>query len=357
MHLLTIPDPIDLGPQGDLPHGTYLVEDRNGAELILRAPGATMKPAGLLSFDLEACTDSILIVAPIGLGDAILLTPCLRHLKTLHPRATITIATFPPYRQPFMGLPYVDGFEDYPLPATRLSQYDCVLCLERAVENNSRARIQHMTDRFAQHLGLGELPDKRPDYFVSGDEKAWVLASFPRGQKRRIGVQVQAGARCRSYPGVGLMVEALRRRDWEVFLLGSPGEFAVGGGKHPDVIDLSRSGLTWRQSVAFLTTCDVVLAPDSSLLHAAGALGIPAVGLFGPFPWKLRTAYYESVHAIQGHEGCTMAPCFHSPHLGTAEFPVAGPCASTGRCEVLTSIPAARILTTIENIARPRVIA
>jgi ADP-heptose:LPS heptosyltransferase len=349
MHILTIPHEFDLGPQGKLPTGEFLCEDRNAAELMLRIPGATMRPAEPSLSNRESPT-AILIVAPVGFGDAILLTPCLRQLKALHPAATLTVATLPEYRQIFLGLPYVDGFADYPLPAQQLAPFDCVFCLERSLEDNPRGREQHMTDRFAEHLGLPELEDKTADYRVSAAERDWVTASFPRTKKRRIGVQVQAGARCRSYPRIGLMVEALRRADWEVYLIGRPGEFRVDGLVNADVVDLSRRGLTWRQSAAFLLTCDVVLAPDSSMLHAAGALDIPAVGLFGPFPWKLRTAYYRSVRALQGHEGCPLAPCFHSEHLGTPPMPLEGPCSATGRCTVLESILPKRILAMVEQV-------
>jgi ADP-heptose:LPS heptosyltransferase len=364
MHVLTLPSPLDLGPQGSLPAGEYIVEDRNGAEIMLRAPGSTMIPlqryiedhaddlAVFWRLPNSGFGSNILIVAPIGFGDAILLTPCLRQIKQLHPQATLTVATLHEYRQPLLGLPYVDAFADYPLPLAQLSRYDCVLCLEGSVEFNPRAKEQHMTDRFAEHLGLGELKDKRADYVVSGAEREWVWASFPRTEKRRIGIQVQAGARCRTYPRIGLIVEALRRENWEVYLLGRMGEFRVDGTNSKGVFDLSRLGLTWRQSVAFLLTCDVVLAPDSSLLHAAGALGVPAVGLFGAFPWKLRTAYYEFVHALQGIEGCPIAPCFHSHHIGLPELPPAGPCAMTGRCTAIESILPSRIMAKINQIAR-----
>ena len=357
MHILTVPEPLDPTFPGPFKPGEYLVEDRNGAEIMLMTPGATMKPYGpqgqyrINPEWMAMPSQAILIIAPLGFGDSILLTPCLRAIKQLHPSATLALAVLHERRQPFLGLPYVDGFEDYPLRTEHLSKYDCVLSLERSVENNPKARVQHMTDRFAEHLGLAELKDRTVDYIVSQAELDWVKASFPRGKKRRIGVQVQAAARCRSYPKMTLLIEALRRAGWEVGLLGRPGEFRTDGPKNPDVIDLSRRGLTWRQSEAFLLTCDVFLGPDSSLLHAAGALNVPAVGLFGPFPWKLRTAYYKSVHAIQGHEGCDIAPCFHSQHLGMPPFPLNGPCIQTGKCHVLDSILPKRIIAKIEQVA------
>ncbi len=147
-----------------------------------------------------------------------------------------------------------------------------------------------------------------------------------------------------------LMVEAFRRADWEVYLFGRPGEFRTDGPMTHDVMDLSRRGLTWRQSAATLLTCDVVLAPDSSMMHVAGALGVPCVALFGPFPWKLRTAYYKSVHALQGIDGCAMAPCFHAEHTLTGLFPNDGPCMATGHCVVLDSILPKRILAKVEQV-------
>lgn len=360
MHILTIPESGGTVGAVTLPKGQYLAEDHNAAHFMLVTPEARMEPWGSFPgpwkhrrLDHNPKPDwlSILLISPIGFGDSILLTPCLRAIKQLHPKATLTIATLQEFRQVLLGLPYVDGFEDYPTPMERLVQYDCVLFLERALEHNPKARVQHMTDRFAEHLGLGELKDKRAEYNVSSAERDWVFASFPRSKKRRIAVQVQAGARCRSYPGMTILVEALRRTEWEVYLMGRPGEFRTDGPQRPEVVDLSRRGLTWRQSAATLLTCDIFLGPDSSLLHAAGALDVPAVGLFGPFPWKLRTAYYKSVHAIQGHEGCDIAPCFWSEHLGTPPLPPEGPCFPVGRCIVMESILPKHILAKINQIA------
>lgn len=360
MHVITVPTRIDMSPLAVMEPGTYLCEDRNAAEIMIQCPGVTADSVGRLidnsrnqfKDDINGTLiSSILLVAPVGFGDAILLTPCLRAIKQLHPNASLAIATVSDRRQVFLGLPYVDGFEDYPVATSQLSNYDCVLFLERALEHNDRAKVQHMTDRFAEHLGLDELKDKLPDYRVSQMEREWVWASFPRTAKKRIGIQIQTGARCRSYPRMSLLVEAFRREKWEVFMMGAPGEFYRTGAAQADVIDLSRRGLTWRQSAAALLTCDVFLGADSSLLHAAGALNVPAVGLFGPYPWKLRTAYYKSVHAIQGKDGCDLAPCFHINHLGVPVFPVAGPCNQTGNCVVLDSILPKKIMALCERLA------
>lgn len=349
MHILSVPDSIPLGFM-TLQPGRYFLEDRNGAELMLRSPGTSLTVAPQ-THPLNSFSSRILLVATMGFGDALLLTPCLRQIKASLPAATLHIATFPEYRQIFFGLPYVDGFADYPVPTEKLEEYDCVLILEGAVENHPQAQIQHMTDRFAEHLGLA-LGDKKPDLRLSSEELEWVMASFPKKPaEKRIGIQVQAGVRCRTYPGshLNLLANGLAQAGWEVYLMGRPGEFAAQD--QGRIHNLSRRALTWRQSAAFLKTCDVFVGPDSSLLHAAGALDVPAVGLFGPYPWKLRTAYYTTVFCIQGSEGCDRHPCFHVEHAGLPPFPMDQPCARSGRCEVLASILPKRVIAKIEQVA------
>ena len=136
-----------------------------------------------------------------------------------------------------------------------------------------------------------------------------------------------------------------------MYLMGSPGQFQAGGDSA--VVNLAQHGLTFRQSAAFLESCDCFFGPDSSLLHAAGALDVPAVGVFGAYPWKLRTAYYTSVVAIQGIDGCSLAPCFHQDHSWTGTFPANGPCMQTGQCSVLVSIDPKRVIAKIKQAARP----
>ena len=369
MHVLTIPDtPLTIS-QGTMQAGRYVCEDNNAAELLLmnQALAPTIEPFVALA---PGKSDRLLIIGTMGFGDALLITPCLRELKKRNPKRDIILACWPAQRQVFFGLPYVDGFVDYPPKLELLQDFGSVLFLERAVEFNLLGRAQHMTDRFAQHLGLGRddwTDDKKPDFKLSGEEYVWAMKTFePSPRKKRLAIQVQAGVRCRTYPiskiagaragtnggkPIPSMVDDMVRDGWEVCLVGQPGEFRVDSCPK-GVVDITRLGLTFRQSAAFLTTCNAVLAPDSSIMHLAGTLGIPCVGLFGPFPWKLRTAYYKTVFALHGNGVCPMAPCFWSHHNGLPLFPAGGPCNQTGLCEELSSIEPERIRAKLEQIAQ-----
>ena len=95
-----------------------------------------------------------------------------------------------------------------------------------------------------------------------------------------------------------------------------------------------------------LADCDAVIAPDSALCHVAGALGLPTVALYGPFPSALRTDNAPSISAIDGKAPC--APCFW--HDRESVWPQDKLCARTGRCEALAGIAPRQIMKRLKGM-------
>jgi len=350
MHLVTIPESLDKGTIGIFPAGTYMMEDQNGAEFMLQHPEAhiTMVPPHWSRFTIPDSPASLCVAGGLGMGDAIMLTPVLRALKKKYPEAVLSVACFPHYRAPLLNLPYIDGFIDWPMPeSNRTPTY----FLEGFPRHELACEI-HLTDVFAVMVGVA-LEDKKADYIPTNDEREWAFSTFPRIEARkRLGLQVQASHRCRTYPATQLrdLMQLMVKDGWEIYLMDSPGEFACKEMGH--LHDLRIQAPSFRESAAFLLTCDAFCGPDSGFLHAAGAMNIPSVGLFATVPWKLRTAYYSSVFAMQGAGECS--PCFHTPTQLMPAFPKLGPCAKTGKCEVLAGISPERIKAKIDQItSRP----
>lgn len=376
MKILSIPDNEEAKRLQIIRPGLYVCEDVMACELYLMNQSAKPEITHWNPPEPNG-KKRRLVGGGMGFGDALMLTPCLREMKKRFPDEEIIVCCRPEQVQVFLNLPFVDGFLEYPPRLEILADFGTFHWLEGAVEYNPQARVQHMTDRFAAHLGLfafgseeGSWTENRmPEFALSSEEIAWAFKTFPREPKeKRLAFQVQAGARCRTYPpsmlttsmlphekgkpGKISMFSAMVQDGWKICLLGSPGEFRFDVGPAA-VIDMTRMGLTFRQSAAFMQTCDCFLGSDSSLLHVAGTLGVPGVGLFGPYPRKIRTAYYPSIRALTGKQVCPKAPCFHSAHTMTPQFPVDGPCAQSGRCEELASIEPDRIRAVIEKQARP----
>jgi ADP-heptose:LPS heptosyltransferase len=358
MHLLTTTTEIDLGPFGLYPPGKYVVEDLNGATIMMASLRGKVKMAPIpdgvfLPFDesLDWNGKSVLIVRPGGFGDILFTTPAIAEMKRRWPQIRIDLCAFGRF-QPIVAYSDYDNLVAYPLPLEQAQSYDCVIALENTIEGNPEAEAVHAVDLMARKLGLSHLSDKKMRYVATPDEIEWAAARYPRTEKVRIGIQVEASMRLRSYPG-NLLIEVLAglvKKEYEVFLFGEPYKLKLP--EFPLIRNLTSEGLQFRQSVAVMATCDAFLGPDSVLVHVAGVLNVPTVALYGPFPYALRTTYSPSIFAIQGHKGCDLAPCFYHGGPQAPHFPFNGPCAKTGRCEVLASIPPAQIISRLQSVMK-----
>jgi len=370
MHHLTLKDPVVFTPSYVIPAGDYITEDLSGAQLVTHAGGGTMKPLEEeRPFDESKDWNGkrILFVRIGGFGDLTLgVTPTAREIKRRWPTCFIGVATMKHYQQVLLNLPFIDAILSDPVPKVDMLSYDAWIILENAVERNPRAKKLHMTDLVAEIAGLkgtvrdmsllgkGEpaLADKKPAYVVSQNESIWVMEAYPREVgKRRICIQVGTSAHCRTYPTakMGEVAAMLTKKGWEVFLMGQKGEVKIQ--ETETLRNLAAAGLTFRQSCAVINNADVFLGADSALLHIAGALDIPAVGLYGPFPGELRTKYCPKTVVMSGSARC--APCFHhAVPTRRNYFPDNCPSRARGLCEVLESIKPEAIVERLEKIAK-----
>jgi ADP-heptose:LPS heptosyltransferase len=113
----------------------------------------------------------------------------------------------------------------------------------------------------------------------------------------------------------------------------------------PELVDCSH--LSFRQAAAVLSTCDVFCGVDSSFFNLCPALGVPAIGLFGPVDWRTRVKEGMGQTALSGVGYC--APCGWTNSRAGHKFPPNGPCAKTGFCVPLADIKPERIVAKIDS--------
>lgn len=377
MHILKLDAPVNLGPDNTVAAGTYYCEDLLAAQLLVMAGGGTMnelrekrrvhfgddfggaiyvmrqtptESGGTLCGVAQPCT-SLLFGRTGGLGDLTLLTPILREIKRRWPSVKIAVASIRDLQQSIQNLPFIDELMAYPVAQEVADKYDGWLWLEGAVEKGDDSKALHSVDCVAKFIGL-DLPedcDKLQSYVVTPKERADMHEAYPRlPGVRRLCIQPKASAVCRTYTKTGQVIAEFLKDGWEVFLLGREGEFKT---EPKPGLRCITDGWSFRHRAALIDTCDCLLAPDSSLLHVAGALGVPAVGLYGVFPWQLRTAYAPTTKAITRREGFACAPCHHhaSP---MKQFPDNCPTKEKGFCGVMDAIPVEQIVKAIKEIAR-----
>lgn len=92
----------------------------------------------------------------------------------------------------------------------------------------------------------------------------------------------------------------------------------------------------------------VVVAPDSMMVHIAGSLGVPCVGLWGMVDPAKRTRYYENHIPIWPKNACGFSPCFsYLPTFPTYCPP--HPDSFRTQCEVMTAITKEMVIDAVEK--------
>ncbi len=348
---------MDLAVDGVFPKGRYIVERQNAGVFLNRFPEVEIDRGITVYHPLRDRVGNdlngkrILIVRPAGFGDLLFITPVFRQLKIIAPGCLIVVACLKNYAGALMHNADVDEIVPYPVPMEEWTKADYHLWLERILEDDPITRKVNAVDVIASAAGV-VLEDKTMRYEITPDETEETEKRFPRNDKPRIGIQVQASAKNRSYPFDALMKVGndLLEEGCEVYLFASPGTVKAD----KEFVNLSERKLTFRQSAAVLKTCDVMITPDSALCHIAGALDVPTIALFGPFPSQIRTAYQKSVFAIDGHAPC--APCHHHDNTWL-DWPDGCPGWKNNKCSALANIDPRRVVREALKRIPPRNIA
>lgn len=334
-------------PTGDLLPGVYVAEDIYAAQLMFSAKRGSCKLEPYVAADCDATPSSALWIRPGAFGDLLLLTPALRAFREKNPLASVSLACMPQYA-PIVASAGFDRIIDYPVSAEDIARFGSVFCLENVIEGNANADTAHAADIFADRVGV-KLHDRTPVYEISQVEKDWSKARYPRTALKRVAIHVSASTQYRNYPQhhvVKVLLE-LAKRGIEVFLIGAPMQWRA---ESKGVIrNLMLESLDIRQSVAAMATCDVLVAPDSVMLHVAAAIGMQAIGLYGPIHWSNRISG-TTVEGIQGNTGCK--PCYHNIGPNEGNFPAHCPTAAKGYCGLMESIAPERVVSKVQLLLK-----
>lgn len=240
-------------------------------------------------------------------GDVLQATPIVRAVRQRFPDHTIVVST--DIDEVFAGNPNVDllmatssGFRPRP--------DDQVINLDVAYERRPK---QHILSAYAEEAGVTlpnpalELHLDRRDY---AQVNQWMAGAGPSwGTVKRI-VAVHMGATPdRSWPP----------SHWAEFLSAfssdtEVGIIAVGAGADFQPPAAERilnlvNRLDLRETAAAIATADLLVGPDSALLHIAAAVGTPAVGLYGMADPRLRVPFGADQTALRSPVDC--AGCLH----------------------------------------------
>ena len=115
--------------------------------------------------------------------------------------------------------------------------------------------------------------------------------------------------------------------------------------KYPNVMVFRAPNL--RELWAISAHAKVIVAPDSMMVHVAGSLSVPCVGLWGAFDPVSRVKYYRNHYPIFNKDACPFAGCGHYLNKFPRYCP---PRKDRSICEVMAAISPNQIIDGIAKL-------
>lgn len=349
VHPVGIP-PYDLGSAADGPSAIhFLPREVRRRFRQLRVLGKA--PQG------RAGIRRILLRVPNWVGDAVMALPVLPGLKAFFPEADITVVAVPRVAPLFEANPQVSEIALYPSGPDKWrllwgwrGQFDLGVALPNSLESafglwlaGAKARVGYNTDGRRPFLSaalngpqelkglhtvfyflgilqaFGELSHFAPPhlYLTTAEvEEAQSLLHSRSPGGRGPWVALSPGAAygpAKRWPAARFAAVGAKLReelDARVVLLGGPEDqpTAAQVKRHLNGTCLDLAGrTTLRQALAILSRMELLITNDSGLMHAAAALGVPVVAVFGSTDPRATGPFTDKATVI--HHDLPCSPC------------------------------------------------
>lgn len=263
---------------------------------------------------------SICVVRGEGIGDVLMTTPTIYALKTMFKEVNITYATNTRYldgalTKTLIYNPAIDHIIERDLLVD--DHFDLVINLHcPAIHLEKKgARPPNRIDIFAKHAGVS-LKDFKPHFYLQKEELEGGEAYYSKlpMSEKFILVQPHASAQRRSFDPAKVkkaITELYTHHKIRSIIITHKSDHAddVLWNNIPGSILLENVDVRGIASV--MVYCDLVLCPDSAILHLAGALDVPTVSIFGPTWPPARINHYKQTVALWGGDQVNCKPCWY----------------------------------------------
>lgn len=306
---------IVLGANGVVQHRMRPVTTRHSARV---TPATKLSRLHQL---LKTQHPNICIVRGEGIGDVIMATPTVRAISNMFGnQCDITFAT---------NTRYLDGalvkvLKYNPDISSIIERdlmddltFDLVVNLHcPAINYEKRGKFPpNRIDLFANHAGVA-LSDPVPKYYIQKEEvdSGEIILEAITPNEKVILVQPFSSTAARD----GLhdrikqsLVELYQKHRVRSVIVthASDNRSDIMWDNIPGSIYLRNADV--RAIAGVMVHSDLVLCPDSSILHLAGALGVPTVSLFGPTPPQCRINHYRNAVALWEAKDLAPCPCWY----------------------------------------------
>lgn len=260
-----------------------------------------------------------------GIGDIVCTLPSVGTLKQSFPKAIMVFETRPGYVTLVRRCPHVDlAIEDCSLPAKLLQTMFKPkisfrpLLPEEHHPPQPRGRT-HIVEEFRKSFGLKSLNEQSAHLKVSSRalrQMGQRLKIEQMGGKPFVVIHTGPTWKVKEWPGANwgkLVAELKARNQIEVIQIGENRTATGETRQSPHVAGVINwiGTLTMDQTLALLSLADLVVGVDSGVLHLAGVVDTPCVGIFGPTDPKCFLPRNNRSAGVTSNVSCL--GCHHDP--------------------------------------------
>jgi ADP-heptose:LPS heptosyltransferase len=282
-----------------------------------------------------------------GIGDLLMMTPGIHALKKKYPGRDLHLAIPKRYFPLFYensDVKLIDIESEFFNRFENSKWYNFTDCPAARGESRKAPKVKKSRiELFAKALGIKRLRLKlmnvKPRYFITDDEKEFANIFWEElelTENKVIGIQLKADESYRNYPYMEQLVENISRNHKVLLFDGEK----IEGFEYENVIKIDSFSV--RKAFALAHKCDVIIAPDSSFVHFAGAFDKPTVSIYGPIDGKVRTKLYPNCTYVDSRKSLGCLPCWRNENI---------PCKLTGmrNSACLEGITVTQIIKELEN--------
>lgn len=268
----------------------------------------------------------LLVLRDTNLGDVIMTTDVLWHLKDRYPKCNLTFATLPQFVPVVDNLPFIDKVVE--LGSVDPQDYDVSVNLcgwtERMPDCSQRERLDIIGEAFS-----GKFPWKkhRLHLILPEDEKVFVRNLDRRYNPSGLPYVVVTPFGSRAFrsihpSSIPVIVEHLLDRGYAVYVVGATG--SRPGLNLSSLQDIDGAVILWdqlsvRQFIALTALATAAICPDTATQHIAAAFDVPCVAVHTTVHEGVRTTYYPRVYPVGLSVNCR--PCWNRPCVMTFDAP------------------------------------
>jgi ADP-heptose:LPS heptosyltransferase len=256
-----------------------------------------------------------------GYGDQIMTWPVAKYLANRGAR--VNVIADPGNTYCWWNFSFISSVCSLPIAYSTLSLFDYIIPFDSVTNLDEHSDQMHPTDAMLNRIGV------KPDSLFSYEKRIRPVftetenALSKKYAKKAVGIyQLGGSSLVRSLTpdnSANLAVKLAKDIDYVHWICAYDkfvnkdytDKLAIQIDKHKlSNIELLESK-NLRELWALVGTAKIVIAPDSMLVHVAGVLDVPCIGLWGMIDSLKRTAYYKNHYAIMDCNGaCNRSPCY-----------------------------------------------